>query len=163
TDGVNDWRASLLEADYLLRRADEKGDRNGGLDAALRVLRDAERGASSSPDGLQELARAFERVGSGTDADRGLQKLEGDFPTVSSGYLTWGAIQAARRQYGKARASLERGLAVVPAEQRLTLELALVGLQVDQGHQEEAWKTLIALHEQHPSDRSVLEQGLELG
>lgn len=161
-DEGNAWRLSLLEAEFLLRRSEGQADREAGLKAALQVLRSAEKGAGASIDGLSNLAQAYERLGSTTDTDRMLEKLQQSFSETPGAYLTSAVVLARRRQFDKARVLMNQGIATVPTDQRLPLQLGLIELYLRDGREEEAWQTLAELRRQEPSNQNVLEQLLEL-
>jgi cellulose synthase operon protein C len=154
-------KLNLLEAEYLLHSNTDKGDRNGGIKAALDALRAAENSALASGDAAGDFALAYERLGAAADADRVLESLRKRFPKAPDTYLRSAAILTVRKQYPAAREVLEQGVVAVGVERRLPVQLGLVDLFTQQGLDADAWQSLSELQRQMPSDRALLERTLD--
>jgi parvulin-like peptidyl-prolyl isomerase len=102
------------------------------------------------------LAGAYERLKSPDDTDRVLQKLKETSPTTPVTYLTGATVSVRRRQYDQARAIIAQGLAAVPDDQQLPLQLELVKIYTREGREEEAGREFKSALDTSPDEPQAL-------
>ncbi len=162
TPDTDSWKLSLLEAEFRLRQAEDRGDGAGGIKTALQILQDATETGQHSAEAWSRFANMFERLGDQSAADSALETLRKMFPDQAVAYINSAMILATRKQFPAARRILEEGLQKVAEDQRLPIQLGFVSLDVQEGRAEEAWNALSELQRQDPSNRTLLERALDL-
>ncbi len=156
------WRLAMVEADYAILRAEEKGRRDVGLKQSHEILRAAEKQYGDSLAALESLALSYERLGANEDADRALERLRKAAPQSPAVCLLCATVLSHRKQIDKAREGLQKGLSAVRADEQRPLRLAMAGLDLRAGRAEEAWQALEKLHGESPDDRGLLQEILEV-
>ena len=156
------WRTKLLEVDYRLARADERGERDQARRDVVQLLREAEKEYADSSKLLTRLVTAYEQLGYPNDADRVLESLARSAKTPAVSYLLRAALQTHRKQYPQARETLISGQKLAQPEMVPAFESALVQNSLQEGKTKQALDELAKLHGKYPANEKILRQLIEL-
>jgi tetratricopeptide (TPR) repeat protein len=137
----NALRLNLLEIDYALLRAEEKGNSAAANQVALEKLREAEKVNAISSSQMPGLVFAYERLGSNADVTRLLEQIGKTNDQYAATCLTRARLATMRKNYDEARQVLQDGLSKVnPSEkavlQKELIQLLLVAERFDDARQE---------------------------
>ena len=156
------WRIPLLEANQMVVRGEEQGERDQAVQNATELLRQAEEEYSDSANFLRALVLTFEKLEASPDADRAFRsfaELSDDRLPV---YLIQFDLLSSRAEYDQAEEIIRKGLDELPGDTHAALHQALVQLHLQQNRAEDARRELETLHSDDPTNRTYVLQLAEL-
>jgi tetratricopeptide (TPR) repeat protein len=156
------WRVTLLAADRAMAERQTQGKPTAGIDKAKALLHEAETAHLRSAALAQSLAVVYQRLGNAEDADRMLTRLDELAPQTALSLVTRSQVYCSRRDYAKARATLQSGLRTLPVGEHYALEEAAVQVCVAEGRLVEARQRLAKLQEAQPQRVDLIGQLIDL-
>ncbi len=145
------WRLNLIEAEYILVRADEDGQREMGAMDALGLIRQAERDHADSKAFCRAAVMAYEKLGQPEDADRMLEKYSELIENPVAVALVRSRLYAQRGDHEKARSVLREAQKSAPQEAQTLLQLSVADAERAGGDMAKSREELLALYEDNPN------------
>ena len=148
----NPWRLNLLAVNYQTIIGSQSSDGDPASKEVITTLKEIENQYQDDINLLAQLVASYEKLDQPKDADRVLKLLLKKAPGNAGVHLAQARLYTQRKDYKKARATLEQAVASLPSITHTEFQKELMQLDLFEDNKAEASQKLAQIHSQNPSD-----------